>query len=346
MIAPNVPEGWVLEEVDPARLIPNKRNREIYGEPQLDDAFVESVVNHQRNPIKCTQDYGIIAGHRRRDAAIKGKKPRVTILRATRELDPLEVEQELILDNFEPTRRKTREIEARELLHLARINKALADRRQQESRAKPGQQVGSALGVGILPTPSEAAENPQTGRALDIAAKAGGVSRHTADKMIAVVQKIDQLVADGDVLGAKSLRDTFESKPVAEAFRLATQPPEQVQAPDGPTDLDGCPIPKALTQVFRDSRSAFGDLIKALCSANAALDVLLESPAKAHLPAGLAKRIDDLLDDTRDAQPKAVCPVCREKTASKSCRRCAGLGWISAKQYAEKPVFKQQAIIA
>jgi len=127
--------------------------------------------------------------------------------------------------------------------------------------------------------------------------------------------------------------------------RMSLHAAEQtIDPPEGALDLEGRPVPPALRQVFADAISGFGPLIRSLRDANIALEKLLDSPAGKHLPKDMSHRIDTLLDQVRNAQPKMPCPVCPPEKPAQSCKWCAGAAWLTKQQAERCTVSKQSGL--
>jgi hypothetical protein len=75
---------------------------------------------------------------------------------------------------------------------------------------------------------------PKGVQVKDQAAKEVGMSRPTAEKALAVVDKIDELKASGEVEQAKVLTDVLNRKSVAAEYAQVAEPQGQVEPDDEP----------------------------------------------------------------------------------------------------------------
>jgi hypothetical protein len=90
--------------------------------------------------------------------------------------------------------------------------------------------------------------------AKDEAAAAVGISRPTAEKAIAVVQKIDEAQATGDQGRAQVLRETLNEKSVGAAHELVVEP----KAPASPNYLNG----RSISSLKYSMRNVGGSIAK------------------------------------------------------------------------------------
>lgn len=196
----------IQRRVDPNILKNHLLNIEIYGD-KPDPEFVEMVrQNGVTEPIMVTQDYMIISGHRRNQAAKICKQKEVPI--AIVDLaDELEIEKLLIISNRQ--REKTNEIKLREYKRLKVI-----EQKQAAARKKATQKKGSTE-VENLPPPGK------QGKSRDLAAKEVGLSGKTAEVGTKVIHKIDELEEAGETEEANALRDTL-NKSVSGAHKKVT----------------------------------------------------------------------------------------------------------------------------
>jgi len=155
---------------------PHPLNERVYGSPKPDKALIESIEKvGLLQPIIVNRNKQIVSGHRRWQACkiIAERRPDKDfhILAITFSGSDFQAEQLLIESNRQ--RVKTFEQKAREFKELKRIEASLAKERMLAGRKiDPG-------------------KNFSKGRAEDNAAAALGMSRPTARKLEAIVQKAD-----------------------------------------------------------------------------------------------------------------------------------------------------------
>ncbi len=185
---------------------PHPLNEKVYGSPKADEKLIESIEKvGVLQPIIVNRNKQIVSGHRRWQACkiIAERRPEKDfhILAITFGGSDFQAEQLLIESNRQ--RVKTLEQKAREFRELKRIEAALARERMLAGRKiDPG-------------------KNFSRGRAEDNAAAALGMSRPTARKLEAVVQKAD----GGDPEAQAALRALNEKKmSVDAAYRKVAAP--------------------------------------------------------------------------------------------------------------------------
>lgn len=194
----------ILSKRTPEDLKNHLLNIEIYGD-KPDKEFVKLIEeNGITEPIVVNHDDVIISGHRRNQAAkILGlKEVPVYVVNLD---DPLEVEKLLIISNKQ--REKSNEIKAREFKKLKRIEEKLAAKRMKSGKA-PDPVVNLTQGQKSL-------------KSRDIAAEKVGMSGSTAEAAAEVVDKIDELEAEGETEQANELRETL-NKSVSGAKKKAS----------------------------------------------------------------------------------------------------------------------------
>lgn len=194
-----------------AELRPHPLNETIYGD-RADGDLIESVRSKGvLNPILITADNLIVSGHRRWGAAIAAGLDMVPVVVYTGD-DTLDIEEALIESNRQ--RQKTNEQIGREFKRLKAIYNERASRQGQRSDLTS---VSDETEVAAKPSDQAAAEL--------------GVSRTTAHRIETVVDKIDELQAEGNTQQAAALRDTLNRSanaahqqvrpaPVAEMFEI------------------------------------------------------------------------------------------------------------------------------
>lgn len=191
----------ILRIVDPHRLLDHPFSVAIYGQ-DLDDAFVESVRRRGiEQPIIVAADgRTVVAGHRRRNAAVLVGLKRVPIVVRSDLKDELEIKHAIIEANRQ--RVKSPEQVGREAQALWKIEQENAAQRrnahlrQSQSAVRPKSDERSAA-------EEEATEE---GRSDDIVAKQLGVSRDTLRKAVYVARAIDHAEAIGNSADVDAIR--------------------------------------------------------------------------------------------------------------------------------------------
>lgn len=196
-------------------------NAKVFGElaKDGDDAdFVASIKAHGvLQPLVVTKDNLILSGHRRRQAAGRaGLKEVPVIVRH-------DLNGGLATDFawFETNRNRemTTEQRARWYETRAKIEEIAAKEREQAGGGDKRSDAAKAAeksGTEKIPYPI------RKGEAKALAAADAGMSKHTAEKAVEVVHKIDEAEAAGDEDTAADLRETLNTKSVAAAHRKAT----------------------------------------------------------------------------------------------------------------------------
>jgi len=185
---------------------PHPLNEKVYGSPKPDKALIESIEKVGiLQPIVVNRNKQILAGHRRWQACktiAEGRPDKdFHILAITFGGSDFQAEQLLIESNRQ--RVKTFEQKAREFKELKRIEAALA-----KERMLAGKKI-------------DPRKNFSKGRAEDNAAAALGMSRPTAKKLEAIVQKADS----GDSEARAALDALNEKKmSVDAAYRRVAAP--------------------------------------------------------------------------------------------------------------------------
>lgn len=302
----------VFQRIDPSKLKNHPLNHKLYGDTPSDE-FLEATKDGIHDPLLVLPSLTVISGHKRRQAAIIHKHKEVTIVvrHDWEKLDPLEIERLIITLN--KGRDKTVEQRAREFKRLEEIEAEFAARREKAGK-KPG---ADTLGQ----------KNPRVGKASEIAAETVGLARTTAVKAAEVVEKIDELKAEGKTEEAAALAGTLE-KNVSAAHRTATE------AEDKPV-LDGLdrPVPKNLVPTF-EARKLFKSALAKLKGVVADVGKLGDAGRLINQPS-LKRDIDNARRAIRFAMPHAVCPYCQAKKAD--CKACKGSGWVGEDTYSQAP---------
>jgi hypothetical protein len=218
-------------QLDPASLKPHSLSLKIYGQPgvginqALSDSIQEVGVIV---PLVVTSDHVIVAGHSRWYLATGFKHKTVPCFVHPFQ-DDLEVQAAVIHSNRQ--REKTELQRHREYGELLRIERARAKERQGKRHDLDNIQVNSS-------------ESSQRGQAADIAAKAVGLSRQTAERGQEVIKAIDEAEAGGDSGRGEQLRQALNGKSVKCAYELATgtttKPMPTIMSPPEP-ELRGSP---------------------------------------------------------------------------------------------------------
>jgi hypothetical protein len=329
MPEPNVQSGYVFEMVDPEELLNHSLSIGIYGDIP-NDALIESIRTEGiRNPIRCTRDYRIVAGHARKQAARILGLEKVPVVRCLHDLDELEVKRQLILDNREPCfRERTTEIVAREYDALVEIEKEKAARRQRASQAQPGEKVGDRKAPKIFSGPCAGGAS---GEAKAIAANAVGLSTPTADKASAVVKEIDRAKAAGNDATADELSDLLNNRSVEAAYRAANDQRRKNGRAQPPSIKDrvGQDVPKHLWPVFQEVDELFRKTMSSLARVKKHLGELFNAPGSGFLR-GHETDLANLRSTVKFARPFAVCPICTAGIGNDAgpCTACQDLGYL------------------
>jgi hypothetical protein len=193
---------------------PHPLSEKVYGSPEPDEELIESIEKVGiLQPIVVDRNKRILAGHRRWQACkiIAERRPDkdFRILAITFGGSDFQAEQLIIESNRQ--RVKTLEQKGREFKELKRIEAALAKERMLAGRKiDPG-------------------KNFSKGRAEDNAASAVGMSRPTAKKLEAIVERADS----GDCEARAALDALNENKiGVDSAYRRAYAPKRDIAVTD------------------------------------------------------------------------------------------------------------------
>jgi site-specific DNA-cytosine methylase/ParB-like chromosome segregation protein Spo0J len=166
-------DGWMPSVND---LKPHPMNEKVYGPPKPDKKLIESIEKVGiLQPIVIDRNKQILAGHRRWEACttIAERRPNKDFRIPATIFSGSDFQAEQLIIESNRQRVKTPEQKAREFKELRRIEAALAKERMLAGRRiDPG-------------------KNFSKGRAEDNAAAAVGMSRPTAKKLEAIVQKAD-----------------------------------------------------------------------------------------------------------------------------------------------------------
>jgi site-specific DNA-cytosine methylase len=196
-------DGWMPSVNE---LKPHPLNEKVYGSPKLDRKLIESIVKVGiLQPIIIDRNKQILAGHRRWEACtmIAERRPNKDFRIPATIFSGSDFQAEQLIIESNRQRVKTPEQKAREFKELRRIEAALAKERMLAGRKiDPG-------------------KNFSKGRAEDNAAAAVGMSRPTARKLEAIVQK-----ADGGDSEARAALDAIneDKMSVDAAYRKVAAP--------------------------------------------------------------------------------------------------------------------------
>lgn len=204
-----MPTGWILKEMKPGELKNHPESIDIYGTQELDAELLADIKEYGvREPIRVTKDHVVLSGHRRRQHAIAGKVKTVPVLVARHAIPAEEQVIEIVQSNR--FREKTVEQTAREFYKLSEAKAAIARKRQK---------TGKPTDLPLKKT--EGVPESQIGEAKAEAAAEVGMSRTTAEKALAVVEKIDELEERGHTKKAERLREVLNEGNVSRAAREA-----------------------------------------------------------------------------------------------------------------------------
>jgi ParB-like chromosome segregation protein Spo0J len=315
----------IKQDLALSKIIDHPINASIYRD-NFDDELVESIkANGVLSPIVVCKhpggSYVCLSGHRRRQAAKLAGLTEVPCLLYREDLP--DWQQVLIIVESNRQRAKTVEMLARETEALEK-----AKTQQAAARKKAGKKGVEDLGANL----------PEGRRALTEAAKETGLgSRHTAEKAIEVVAKIDELEAAGQTEEAEELRETLNEKSVSAAHRKAKQPdPEPEDETTAPVILDAFDIavPAELAEVFV-YRDEFRRALSMLTQVRKVVNELMKTPGGKWLH---KTDIDSQFIDLRRAidfgQPYTVCGMCRgDAKKQASCDGCKRRGFVNEMAY-------------
>lgn len=192
--------------VDPNTLKRCELNQTLYGEMPNGDLVADVRMRREiLQPLMLAADrVTIISGHQRWQAAVVVQLPLVPAI-VSELSDELDIREALIASNKQ--RVKTNEQIALEFRELERIERERASQRQVETRfddelpsLPKSENPNVSMVVPNLAPPVTA------GKARDIAAEKLGVKKTTAVKAKQVVDKIDELKAEGKAEEAEELR--------------------------------------------------------------------------------------------------------------------------------------------
>lgn len=312
-------------DIDIEKLRNHPLNAKVFGELKCDadaDLFTESIREHGvQNPITIGPEnedgtYVILAGHRRRQAAARCGHSQIPCIIREDACTPDEID--LVWSEMNLQREMTVEQRARYYKAREAIETQLAKRRQQATQ------------VHNRTVPENLRDRENKGEAKDKAAKAANMSRPTAEKAAAVVDKIDALTEAGQVDAADDLRETLNTQSVAKAHRKATTPPAPVTPADIVNDSLDRPVPARLRDAYTNGQR--------ILSIGRKLDGILRELKEVSEEQGgevlqeQMSRIEGVLKtlkhDLTDTTYWTACPKCDGDV----CKRCENRGWLAVDQ--------------
>lgn len=211
---------WQLKEVSPQDIKNHPSSIQTYGTEPINEEMLKEVreAGRLREPPRVTKDMVLLSGHRRRQVAIAAKLKSITVLVCKRSLSEEEQHIEIVESNRH--REKTMEQKAREFSLLAEA-RAKLNRRNSDANLKKGQKHREF--------PEEKNFSTRENITKSDTAADLGLSKPTAEKAAAVVEKIDELEEAGKTAEAEKLRETLNTKSVSAAAREAgvAKPPKK-----------------------------------------------------------------------------------------------------------------------
>lgn len=295
-------ELGILCHAHPEDLVPHAANVSLYGD-EVDQEFIDSCKGGIIEPIVTTTDMTIISGHRRRKAAISHGWETVPVLIRHDLLDPLDIEEFLILANRQ--REKTNEQKAREFKRLKEIE---TERAKQTSPGGRGKKTPDQSGT-------------EFSRRSDVkAAEVAGLSRNTALKATKVVEAIDAAEESGETEKADQLREDLNKSVSGAHKKISTK---KVKAN----------VPKHLEETF-EMAAMFTGLIQRVGNIRKDVFDLASGKGGERLPVQqLRIDLNNVSEALQCAVPHAVCPYCK----GVGCEQCDDLGWMHRDRYAGIP---------
>ena len=318
-----------LEWRDPKSLKNHPVNIAIYGD-QRDEDFVASVKRHGviDPPHILSKKVGklpantVVIGHKRRQAAIIAKLPKIQVLVRHDLDDEFDIQETLVESNRQ--RKKTVEEEAREFEVLKRVESHRADIRMK-AKLKKGAE-----------TPAKDSFPDREGQARDLAAEKLGMSGKTAEKAMTVVEEIDRLDDRGHTRKADDLRDKLEDS-VDAAHRQVSAKAKAKSSdgkPEPPKDQTGQLLPKHVAKAFECLPLA-RSLIARMGKMKTEMEELRLGPGGDHIHQHLVIDLDNVLTGIGFGIPYAICPYCEAKDSK--CDGCDGRGWVTRDTWKMSP---------
>ena len=242
-------------ELPPRDLIKHMVSLDVYGE-EPEEGMEDSV--RERGifqPIILAADgRTIVSGVRRRNAAIKAKRPKVTCIVREDLKSEADIHEAIVFSNMHQER--SNETKAREY----QVLKAVGEKRARAAMSKGG----------------KGSQNSATLRTREDASSAVGMSHDTLEKASRVVEEIDKAAESGDRERARELREKLE-RSVNGAHKAVSPPkPKQTQELSPVKMVDECKRHVgAVVRGIDAIAKVNGGKGENHSSANAALDVLL-----------------------------------------------------------------------
>jgi ParB-like chromosome segregation protein Spo0J len=192
----------ILQFASPSELLDHPFSVAIYGDEALDPAFVESIGKFGiEQPIVVAADgKTIVAGHRRRKAAMLADLKEVPIIVRKDLIDDLEIKRAIVEANRH--RIKTPEQIGREAMAIWKIEAELAARRRNKALKRGATKVSPKSDERAVPEYLPAA----AGRSDDKAAARLGIGRDTIRKAVFVADAIDKARDRGDHARVDAIR--------------------------------------------------------------------------------------------------------------------------------------------
>jgi N6-adenosine-specific RNA methylase IME4 len=213
--------GSVLGErslIDPTELSAHPRNEAIYGEPEIDGGFAESIENNGvLEPLVIKKDKTIISGHRRQQAAVEAGLDQVPVRKVEFDSEDLERRTLIELNRY---RERTDGIKIKEGRELIRIETDLAKSRQ-------------GTRTDIVPNLAQSL----TGRSIKKTAKKLGMGKETLRKGLKVYEAADK----GNEVARRQVKKLEQDSASIHAAHRALKKEKQIeeleaeppQLPDG-----------------------------------------------------------------------------------------------------------------
>jgi ParB/RepB/Spo0J family partition protein len=236
-------------------LKPNPRNIAIYGDEAVDEDLQKSLTEHGfQEPLIVTDDFMVLAGHRRLKAARAAGIAQVpVIIRSFKN----ETDRLITLLESNRQRKKTNEMLGREAVIIMQIEKQLGKERQAQG--------GKTKSASADPLTTQA----KNGSSRDKAGKHIGKSGVTTQHLVATVEAIDKLTADEETDAANAVRDMLNKSISAgykEAEKAGAVTKKKVKAKkplDTPTKAPAAPPVASAKAAKVTQTSAYSDVAEA-----------------------------------------------------------------------------------
>lgn len=301
-----------FEYRDPNRLTDHPINVQVYGSGEEGlEKLVGSVTKGILQPLLITPAGEVVAGHRRKLAAIRAGLSKVPCNVLSKKYSPAEIERMVLDANI--VRVKTPEMVVREAQQRMRIEAELT-----KKDLAPG------------PTRKRVAETM-------------GVSEKTVERGEKIANALDAAEAAGDTQKADAIRDTLNTegfKPAADvAADLAPGPSCKEKPASDLRDDRGNLVPEHLRSAFIASHE-IDAVNRDLCKAQSRLHAVLKTVSfEKIIPVG--KFDSDLAlarACLRDNRPSALCKTCGGTGSHDDapCCDCGSDGWVTAQHAREQ----------